>query len=760
MAYFFVGTCPSVENIELLTKLTKQIISLLSKYDSPKLIQRIYNTENNNLSQLMCSDNGITLNSNIVGIEVAWGRVNGRAWRNFFLTLSGFQNKEQYLLNLCIKYLHEDSDRISVFESGKNLLQQLESICINARDPQILKQDLLNLLGQSKLANRLISIILSTDLEFDLLRKRSDTSSVETKKKIVKILPASGKKVVYTPPQEGSRVGKRASNLNAIKKEHGFITGPLAEFKDFKVSYEQILLAQSKTLLSPPKCIRLIKINELNKTFQGVFTGIENFNKMQSSVFNHAYRTAHNMLVCAPTGSGKTNVAFLCILQTIESRYLEVTQVHRKPKIIYVCPMKALAGEIVKKFQHRLKSLQVNVRELTGDMQLTRSQIAATHIIVTTPEKLDVVSRKQAVNSLLDRTMLIIFDEIHLLGEDRGYVLECIIARVHGLNKERVEKVRIIGLSATLPNYEDVGELLQAKQAGGIFFFGPEFRPVPLQKKFIGVPRSFTSALAKYKDKIKDDLKVLKKINLKEASATLYKRILNEICWKEVITSVKEGNQVLIFVHSRRDTSATVNSFLEINKLKNVEAAFKVAASTTSKYSYLVKNSRNADLKLFYTLGFGIHHAGMLRSDRNLVETLYLKGAINVLICTATLAWGVNLPAQTVIIKGTEIYAPNKLSPANQSGDSGFVQISMQDVLQCFGRAGRPQFDKEGKAILITDIENLSSYLKLLTNKVPLESCLRRHLPNCLNAEIASGVISNLGEALHWIEQTFLYVFC
>lgn len=56
-----------------------------------------------------------------------------------------------------------------------------------------------------------------------------------------------------------------------------------------------------------------------------------------------------------------------------------------------------------------------------------------------------------------------------------------------------------------------------------------------------------------------------------------------------------------------------------------------------------------------FDLGFGMHHAGMLRADRSLTERLFAEGLLRVLCCTATLAWGVNLPAHTVIIKGTQV---------------------------------------------------------------------------------------------------------
>lgn len=64
-----------------------------------------------------------------------------------------------------------------------------------------------------------------------------------------------------------------------------------------------------------------------------------------------------------------------------------------------------------------------------------------------------------------------------------------------------------------------------------------------------------------------------------------------------------------------------------------------------------MRQSRNKQLREIFPDGFGIHHAGMLRHDRTLVENLFSEGFIKVLVCTATLAWGVNLPAHAVIIK-------------------------------------------------------------------------------------------------------------
>ena len=85
--------------------------------------------------------------------------------------------------------------------------------------------------------------------------------------------------------------------------------------------------------------------------------------------------------------------------------------------------------------------------------------------------------------------------------------------------------------------------------------------------------------------------------------------------------------------------------------------------------------------------GIGIHHAGLSRPDRDLVEELFADRHLNILVSTATLAWGVNLPAHTVIIKGTQVYSPEQ---------GRWIEISLQDIMQMLGRAGRPHFDTEG----------------------------------------------------------------
>ena len=206
--------------------------------------------------------------------------------------------------------------------------------------------------------------------------------------------------------------------------------------------YEEVTVPPSKPL--PFRATeRLVPLGEMDVLCQGAFRSYKTLNRLQSAVYPVAYQSNENMLVCAPTGAGKTDVAMLSVLRCI-SRYTTVhgsdVRVDRDAfKIVYVAPMKALVSEIVAKFAKRLQYLGIRVRELTGDMQLTRREIAETQMIVTTPEKWDVVTRRPTGEGELALSVrLLIIDEVHLLHEDRGAVIETIVARTQRLVESTV----------------------------------------------------------------------------------------------------------------------------------------------------------------------------------------------------------------------------------------------------------------------------------------------------------------------------------
>lgn len=477
---------------------------------------------------------------------------------------------------------------------------------------------------------------------------------------------------------------------------------------------------------------QLVQVGQLDFLCQGTFKNYKTLNKMQSLVYPVAYNTNENMLVCAPTGAGKTDVALLTILHTIGQFVTEAEEGvidvdYDEFKIIYVAPLKALAAEIVEKYSQKLKWLGINVRELTGDMQLTRAEIMTTQVIVTTPEKWDVVTRKLiGDNELVAKVKLLIIDEVHLLHEDRGSVIETLVARTLRQVESTQLMIRVVGLSATLPNYMDVADFLGVNRNIGMFYFDQLFRPVPLKQELIGARGKAGSKTAREN--------------------------IDRVSYDKLLDNIRNGAQVMVFVHSRKDTVKSARTFISMAQASGDLPDFDCSDSCDSYDKFkreMGGKNRNKDMRELFQYGFGVHHAGLLRTDRNLTEKMFLSGAIRVLCCTATLAWGVNLPAAVVIVKGTQVY---------DSKQGGFVDLGISDVIQIFGRAGRPQFEKYGTGILCTSSDRLDHYVSLIAQQHPIESRLLAKLIDNLNAEICLGTVTTVDEGIQWLGYTYMYV--
>ncbi|KAI9721013.1 MAG: hypothetical protein M1812_002492 [Candelaria pacifica] len=480
---------------------------------------------------------------------------------------------------------------------------------------------------------------------------------------------------------------------------------------------------------------QLIAIKDMDGLCQRTFKGYKALNRMQSLVYPVAYKTNENMLICAPTGAGKTDAAMLTILNAIAKN--TVPHPFEEPdatdftvqlgdfKVVYVAPMKALAAEITEKLGKRLAWLDIKVRELTGDMHLTKAEIVQTQIIVTTPEKWDVVTRKSTGDTeLVQKVRLLIIDEVHMLHDERGAVIESLVARTERQVESTQSLIRIVGLSATLPNYVDVADFLKVNRMAGLFYFDASFRPVPLEQHFIGVKG--------------------------KAGTKVSRDNIDNTTFEKVKEMLELGHQVMVFVHSRKDTVNTARMLYQMAIDQQCTDLFD--PSEHPRYELAVKdmkNSKGRELRELLPKGLGTHHAGMPRSDRNLIERLFADGVLGVLCCTATLAWGVNLPAAAVIIKGTQLYS---------SQEGKFVDLGILDVLQIFGRAGRPQFQATGIGFICTTHDKLAHYLSAVTQQQPIESKFSSKLVDNLNAEISLGTVTSVPEAVQWIGYSYLFV--
>lgn len=159
------------------------------------------------------------------------------------------------------------------------------------------------------------------------------------------------------------------------------------------------------------------------------------------------------MLLGAPTGSGKTIAAEICIFRLFN--------MSPQLKVVYIAPLKALVRERVDDWRKKFGGqLNKNIVEITGDVTPSPQVISAADIIITTPEKWDGMSRGWQNRNFIREVGLIVIDEIHLLGEDRGPVLEVIVSRTNFISDRTGRKLRIIGLSTAMANAKDLATWL------------------------------------------------------------------------------------------------------------------------------------------------------------------------------------------------------------------------------------------------------------------------------------------------------------
>ncbi|CAI6649805.1 ANL_collapsed_G0017730.mRNA.1.CDS.1 [Saccharomyces cerevisiae] len=439
----------------------------------------------------------------------------------------------------------------------------------------------------------------------------------------------------------------------------------------------------------------------LPDSFRGVFKFTE-FNKMQSEAFPSIYESNENCIISSPTGSGKTVLFELAILRLIK----ETNSDTNNTKIIYIAPTKSLCYEMYKNWFPSFVNLSVGM--LTSDTSFLETEKAKKcNIIITTPEKWDLLTRRWSDYSrLFELVKLVLVDEIHTIKEKRGASLEVILTRMNTM----CQNIRFVALSATVPNIEDLALWLKTNNElpANILSFDESYRQVQLTKFVYG-----------YSFNCKNDFQ-------KDA---IYNSKLIEIIEKHA-----DNRPVLIFCPTRASTISTAKFLLNNH----------ILSKSKKRCNH---NPSDKILNECMQQGIAFHHAGISLEDRTAVEKEFLAGSINILCSTSTLAVGVNLPAYLVIIKGTKSWNSSEIQ-----------EYSDLDVLQMIGRAGRPQFETHGCAVIMTDSKMKQTYENLIHGTDVLESSLHLNLIEHLAAETSLETVYSIETAVNWLRNTFFYV--
>lgn len=179
----------------------------------------------------------------------------------------------------------------------------------------------------------------------------------------------------------------------------------------------------------------------------------------------------------APTASGKTTIFEIALCKLFRD--------NSEGRAIYLAPIKALCQQVSASWNRRFGRIGLRCFELTGDTDPNDvPDINSYNIVLTTPEKWDSVTRRWKDHaSFVENVCLLLIDEVHLLGSERGATLEAVVSRMKAV---RSDKCRIVALSATIPNVNDIANWINAPIDGGVVCVGDEFRPVHVDVIVIG----------------------------------------------------------------------------------------------------------------------------------------------------------------------------------------------------------------------------------------------------------------------------------
>lgn len=444
-----------------------------------------------------------------------------------------------------------------------------------------------------------------------------------------------------------------------------------------------------------------MKVNDLNIPQPAIdfllSQGFETLYPPQAETVNAGLLDGKSIVVSAPTASGKTLIAILAMIGYLEKN---------KGKVIYLSPLRALASEKFIEFKKLEKiplGKKLKVAISTGDYENIEKNLEKADVLIMTNEKMDSIIRHRA--EWIDKVGLVITDEVHLIGDEgRGPTLEMILTHLKRLDSNP----QLVGLSATITNSDEIAQWLDCS------LIQSEWRPVPL-----------TEGVTEGSEVLMNDGKTFE-----------FERSIRGTPVDLGIQSVVEGGQSLVFAETRTRSvslatkaSDAISKFLKTKESKELEKISKKILSGNEN-TELVKTLASLVKK-----GVAFHHAGLNQNCRSIIESEFRKGVIKLLSSTPTLAAGVNLPARRVVISSVRRYNPkvgmNK-------------PISVLEYKQLCGRAGRPQYDDYGEAIIVgnANVDDIMDYY-INGEPEPIESKITED--KSLRIHVLSVIVTNPG---------------
>lgn len=435
--------------------------------------------------------------------------------------------------------------------------------------------------------------------------------------------------------------------------------------------------------------------------------GIEELYPPQADAVEAGVTEGESVVASVPTASGKTLISELAMLSSVE----------RGGKALYIVPLRALASEKHREFE-QYEEYGVSVGVSTGNYESSGEWLASSDIVVATSEKVDSLVRNGA--PWISELSCVVADEVHLVDDsNRGPTLEVTLAKLRQHNPN----VQTVALSATVGNADEVAEWLNAALVDS------QWRPIDLQ---IGV--HYGQALH-FDDGSRTELPV---DSGEKPTAAIVRDTLSE------------DGSTLVFVNSRRNAEGATKRLGSVTEEQLTPEERDQLADVAAEIREASDTETNTELARAVERGAAFHHAGLSRDSRTLIEDAFRDRLIKVVAATPTLAAGVNTPSRRVVVRDWRRY---------DGSAGGMVPLSVLEVHQMFGRAGRPGRDPYGEALLLANShdeldELFEKYVwadpEPVRSKLAAEPALRTHIL----ATVASGVAGSREGLLTFLDQT------
>ena len=411
---------------------------------------------------------------------------------------------------------------------------------------------------------------------------------------------------------------------------------------------------------------------------------LDDFQKEACEVIDNG----ESVVVCAPTGAGKTVIAQHAIHRALEQGC----------RIFYTTPLKALSNQKFYDFGEKYGYHKVGL--LTGDTSINRG---AQVVIMTTEVFRNMLygTNFGAVADNLKDVRYVVLDEVHYMNdEQRGTVWEESIIYCP-------TNIQIIALSATVANCDELTNWINTVHSR-TKLVNTDFRPVPLRFYYFDSSQPF-----KLLPLLTPEGKLNKKIRPERPQWAKGKDKRKKTYVKQIIQNLADANMLpaIYFTFSRKkcDEQMEKCAGLGLNTKAEQEEIKAFIDEFIAENPHLYGNKHIE----YLIQGVASHHAGLLPAWKNLVEKLFQKGLIKVVFATETLAAGINMPARSTVISAT-----------SKRTDSGHRMLTANEFLQMSGRAGRRGMDEVGYVTIVgTSFQTPEEVAELvLSGSNPLES--------------------------------------